>query len=160
MDATREVTYHEVIWDADDDQGRMNYPDDMDYLGIVPAEIRAANKLLEFIKAAVPAGLYVNGVFKAGRNITAAYWAVEDGKALYAGQRSQPSGRWTGVGTHRTRTIEWTTGERYKTKSNGSCGRFVPTMMAKAECLCGWNEHAGDRSDARSRARVHRATAR
>lgn len=66
--------------------------------------------------------------------------------------------RWFGTGAHRTRTIEWRIGEVYKTKSNGSCGRYVPTMMAKAECVCGWNEYADDRSDARRRARDHRAT--
>ncbi|RLK58461.1 hypothetical protein CLV68_4567 [Actinokineospora cianjurensis] len=27
--------------------------------------------------------------------------------------------RWTGTGVHRTRTLEWVVGERYKTKSNG-----------------------------------------
>lgn len=35
------------------------------------------------------------------------------------------SKRWFGTGTHRTRTIEWRTGERYKSKQNGSCGRWV-----------------------------------
>lgn len=66
--------------------------------------------------------------------------------------------RWTGTGAHRTRTIEWRTGEVYKTKSNGSCGRRVPTMMAKAECLCGWSEYGDDRANARRRARTHRTT--
>lgn len=68
------------------------------------------------------------------------------------------AGRWTGAGAHRTRTIAWTTGERYKTKSNGSCGRYVPITAAKAECLCGWSVYAHDRPEARERARTHRAT--
>ena len=72
----------------------------------------------------------------------------------------EQSGRWFGTGAHRTRTIEWQTGERYKTKSNGSCGRYVPTMCAKAECLCGWIAYAGDRTEARNSARHHRATSK
>lgn len=68
------------------------------------------------------------------------------------------AGRWTGAGAHRTRTIAWTTGERYKTKSNGSCGRYVPITAAKAECVCGWNVYAHDRPEAQARARTHRAT--
>ncbi|MGV9840036.1 hypothetical protein ACWDUL_38385 [Nocardia niigatensis] len=67
--------------------------------------------------------------------------------------------RWFGTGEHRTRTIEWTTGERYKTKSNGSCGRWVDTTMAKAECVCGWSAYADDRPLARLKARTHRTTA-
>lgn len=66
--------------------------------------------------------------------------------------------RWTGTGAHRTRTIEWREGERYKTKSNGSCGRYVDVMASKAECVCGWAERGEDRADARWRARAHRAT--
>lgn len=66
--------------------------------------------------------------------------------------------RWTGTGVHRTRTLEWIVGERYKTKSNGSCGRYVPTYNAKAECTCGWSQWADDRAEARSRARDHRST--
>ncbi|MFE7744432.1 hypothetical protein [Nocardia sp. NPDC057455] len=65
---------------------------------------------------------------------------------------------WTGTGAHRTRTIEWQEGERYKTKSNGSCGRYVAVMAAKAECTCGWSKRGEDRADARWRARAHRAT--
>lgn len=68
------------------------------------------------------------------------------------------SGRWTGAGARRTRTIAWTTGERYKTKSNGSCGRYVPITAAKAECVCGWSVYAHDRPEAQGRARTHRAT--
>lgn len=66
--------------------------------------------------------------------------------------------RWTGSGVHRTRTLEWVVGERYKTKSNGSCGRYVPIHNAKAECICGWSQWAGDRAEARSCARDHRWT--
>lgn len=66
--------------------------------------------------------------------------------------------RWTGTGVHRTRTTEWTVGERYKTKSNGSCGRYVAITAAKAECVCGWSVPASDRAEAQGRARVHRAT--
>ncbi|MBF6277047.1 hypothetical protein [Nocardia nova] len=72
---------------------------------------------------------------------------------------STPNERWYGTGAHRTRTIEWVTGERYKTKSNGSCGRWVDNTFAKAVCVCGWSEYAEDRADARWRARNHRDTA-
>ncbi len=66
--------------------------------------------------------------------------------------------RWFGKGAHRTRTIEWITGELHKSKQNGSCGRWVATTMAKAECVCGWSEYADDRPEARRRARAHRST--
>ncbi|MFF4026933.1 hypothetical protein ACFYY5_29195 [Nocardia elegans] len=70
-----------------------------------------------------------------------------------------PKGGWTGTGEHRTRTIEWVTGKRYKTKSNGSCGRYVDNTLAKAECLCGWSKVVDDRESARWQARRHREDA-
>lgn len=70
---------------------------------------------------------------------------------------AERTGRWTGSGAHRTRTFEWQTGERFRTKSNGSSGRWVATMVAKAECQCGWSYRATDRAFAQHVARQHRA---
>ncbi|MBF6085195.1 hypothetical protein IU485_27865 [Nocardia cyriacigeorgica] len=66
--------------------------------------------------------------------------------------------RWTGTGAHRTRTIASYAGERYKTKSNGSAGRYVTVWVAKAECVCEWSYNASDRPEAQAVARVHRRT--
>lgn len=70
---------------------------------------------------------------------------------------AEKTGRWTGSGAHRTRTFEWPTGERFRTKSNGASGRWVATMQAKAECRCGWSYRATDRAFAQQVAKQHRA---
>lgn len=50
-------------------------------------------------------------------------------------------------------------GERYRTKSNGSCGRFVRGDASVARCVCGWKTYAGTRAEAQAAARAHRAEA-
>lgn len=60
--------------------------------------------------------------------------------------------------THVTRTVpHWNRPERYRTKSNGSCGRYVRSDDSVALCTCGWKAHEDTREEARGAARVHRA---
>src|SRR5258706_12131531 len=60
--------------------------------------------------------------------------------------------------THATRTVPHTGArrERYKTKSNGSCGRWVTSDDSVAICTCGWEQYASTREEARARAPHHR----
>jgi hypothetical protein len=46
--------------------------------------------------------------------------------------------------------------ERYKTKSNGSCGRWVVSDESVGRCTCGWKTYAGSRAEAQAAARAHR----
>lgn len=46
--------------------------------------------------------------------------------------------------------------EQYKTKSNGSCGRWVLSQESVARCTCGWKRLTGCRDEARAAARYHR----
>lgn len=48
--------------------------------------------------------------------------------------------------------------ERYRTKSNGSCGRRVRTDESVALCTCGWKAWEDTREAARWAARLHRDT--
>jgi hypothetical protein len=58
--------------------------------------------------------------------------------------------------THVTRTvISAHQTERYKTKSNGSCGRYVRSDNSVALCTCGWKAWESTRDDARVSARAH-----
>lgn len=59
---------------------------------------------------------------------------------------------------HVTRTVSdgGNQRERYKTKSNGSCGRWVRSDDSIALCTCGWKRWASSRDEARSAARSHR----
>lgn len=58
---------------------------------------------------------------------------------------------------HKTRTVlDANQSERYATKSNGSCGRFVQSDTSTAHCSCGWSYNAGTREEARMAARGHR----
>lgn len=63
--------------------------------------------------------------------------------------------------THVTRTVPDAANrrERYKTKSNGSCGRYVRTDESVALCTCGWKSWESTRGEARASARVHREKA-
>ncbi|MFI7608481.1 hypothetical protein ACIBTV_25475 [Micromonospora sp. NPDC049366] len=47
--------------------------------------------------------------------------------------------------------------ERYRTKSNGSCGRWVMGDDSVARCTCGWKSYASTRGEAQAAARWHRA---
>lgn len=60
---------------------------------------------------------------------------------------------------HVTRTVADSANqvERYKTKSNGSCGRWVRTDDSVAVCTCAWKWHATTRAEARAAAAYHRA---
>lgn len=59
--------------------------------------------------------------------------------------------------THATRTVPYhARKESYRTKSNGSCGRWVTSDDSVALCVCGWSSYAGSRGEARSAARAHR----
>jgi hypothetical protein len=61
--------------------------------------------------------------------------------------------------THVTRVVRDAAGrpDRYRTKANGSCGRWVPADDVVAVCACGWKRWADSRAEARGRARYHRA---
>lgn len=62
--------------------------------------------------------------------------------------------------THVTRTVlDPSRTERYKTKSNGSCGRWVTPDESIALCTCGWKAYESTRAQAQASARVHRKTA-
>ncbi len=60
---------------------------------------------------------------------------------------------------HVTRTVPDAANqrERFRTKSNGSCGRWVRTDESVALCTCGWKSYAATRDEARGAARAHRA---
>jgi hypothetical protein len=60
--------------------------------------------------------------------------------------------------THVTRTVHDTFRiERYRTKSNGSRGRYVRGDDSVALCTCGWTAHEDTRPEAQAAARAHRA---
>lgn len=61
---------------------------------------------------------------------------------------------------HVTRTVpdSHNQRERYKTKSNGSCGRWVRSDESVALCTCGWKSWASTRAEAQAAARAHRST--
>ncbi len=61
--------------------------------------------------------------------------------------------------THVTRTVADSANrrERYKTKSNGSCGRFVWSDDSVAVCTCPWRGYGQTREEARAAARRHLA---
>lgn len=63
--------------------------------------------------------------------------------------------------THVVRTVRWSAArtERYRTKSNGSCGRWVWSDESVAVCTCGWKSYTATRPEAQADARVHRAKA-
>ena len=67
-----------------------------------------------------------------------------------------PSGPVPATFTHVTRTVlDPTRKERYKSKSNGSCGRWVQPDESIALCTCGWKAYGTDRAEARWRAVQH-----
>jgi hypothetical protein len=161
-----EVTYFEVVW-GDDEADRIVYADEHDGTFISEtAEVRATSKFLELSKHGVRCGFFVNGNLTAGENVT--YGpdqrpAVLDDPDLYArwvaGELNDDgSPKVTPVVEHKTRTVlDAHQSERYVTKSNGSCGRFVRSDTSVALCSCGWKRHAGTREEARSAARAHRS---
>jgi len=70
------------------------------------------------------------------------------------------SGGGPAVVEHKTRTWERRDGDRYKTKSNGSCGRYVGVYTYGWICSCGESVITGStREQARTAARIHREAA-
>ncbi len=61
--------------------------------------------------------------------------------------------------THVTRTVPdvHNQRERYRTKRNGSCGRWVRSDDSVAVCTCPWKAFGQTREEARAAARTHRA---
>ena len=162
---TAQVTYFEVVW-GDDEADRIVYADEHDGTFISEtADVRAARKFLELSKHGVRCGFFVNGHLTAGENVTEGpdcRPAFLDDPGLYA---RWVAGELNADGTekappaveHKTRTVlNAYRGERYVTKSNGSCGRWVNNDDSTALCTCGWKYHAATRSEARGAARLHR----
>jgi hypothetical protein len=60
--------------------------------------------------------------------------------------------------THVTRTVvdSHNRHERYRTKSNGSCGRWVRSDESIAICACGWRSYGSTRAEAQAAGRAHR----
>jgi hypothetical protein len=160
-----EVIYHEVVW-GDDEADRQTYADygDDSFLSAT-AEQRATSAYLHLIRNGVACGFWTNGALVAGRNVTGGpdrRPAFLDDPQMYA---EWAAGNLNDDGTpkagpiveHKTRTVlsAYQT-ERYKTKSNGSCGRHVRSENSVALCSCGWTQHTDSRAEARSAARAHR----
>lgn len=62
---------------------------------------------------------------------------------------------------HVTRTVPYhDRPERYRTKSNGSCGRWVRGDDSVALCTCGWSSYTSTRAEAQHTARAHRTNPR
>jgi hypothetical protein len=113
----------------------------------------------------VDCGLFINGALDCGRNVSGGpdqRPAFLDDPELYA---RWVAGELNDDGTpkaelvveHKTRTVlDAHQAEHYKTKSNGSCGRWVRGDTSVALCTCGWKQHAGTREEARASARWHR----
>lgn len=165
---TTEVTYYSVVW-GDDEADRITYTDHGDGSFISrTAEARANSTFLRLIRDGVACGFWTNGTLVAGQNLTGGpdqRPAVLDDPELYA---KWVAGEVNDDGTpktaapvqHKTRTVmDAYQDERYVTKSNGSCGRYVKSDTSVALCTCGWKYHAGTRDEARAQARVHRLEA-
>ncbi|MGK5677628.1 hypothetical protein [Actinoplanes sp. URMC 104] len=59
--------------------------------------------------------------------------------------------------THVTRTAPYhDRTQRYRTKSNGSCGRYVWSQETWSICTCGWSALGANPDEARWRGRQHR----
>ena len=147
-----QVTYYEVVW-GDDEADRQTYADYGDGSFIsTTADARATSTFLNLIRNGVPCGFWTNGTLTAGKNVTGGpdtppVFADDDEPAI------------TPTVEHKTRTVlDAHQGERYVTKSNGSCGRYVRSDTSAALCSCGWKYHAGSREEARGAARSHRAS--
>lgn len=151
MDATTttEVTYYEVVW-GDDEADRQTYADhgDGSYISRT-AEHRATSTFLNLIRNGVACGFWTNGNLTAGRNMTDG----PDTPPVFADAEPVEAASVE----HKTRTVlDAYQTERYVTKSNGSCGRYVRSDTSVALCSCGWQKHAGSRAEAREMARAHR----
>jgi hypothetical protein len=85
-------------------------------------------------------------------------WAVAPDDAPADAVAEMPQDAAPEVVEHKTRTVlDAAQREIYRTKSNGSQGRWSSTDSATAHCTCGWKWNAATREEARSAARSHRA---
>lgn len=168
--AATKVTHYEVVW-GDDEADRIVYTDEHDgtFLSST-AEHRATRKFLEIMGNGVDCGLFVNGALDCGKNVTDGpdrRPAALDDPELYArwvAGEVDEHGKLLGaqdaavVVEHKTRTVlDSYQSEIYKTKSNGSGGRWKSSEASTALCACGWRWNAGARSEARMAARSHRS---
>lgn len=153
VDLTTEATYHEVVW-GDDEADRQTFVDYGDGSFISDtAEARATSFFLGLIRQGVTCGFWTNGRLVAGRNAT-------DGPDVPPTFATEPEIVTASSPKHETRTVlDAYQDERYVTKSNGSCGRWVRSDTSVALCTCGWEWHATTRTEARSAARGHRLEA-
>lgn len=166
--AATQVTNYEVVW-GDDEQDRILYEDTHDGSFLSEsAEVRATRKFLELSKYGVRCGFFVNGNLTAGENVTdgpdqrPAFLDDPELYALWVAGKLNDDGspKVAPVVEHKTRTVlDAYQQERYVTKSNGSCGRFVRGDTSTALCSCGWKWNAGTREEARAAARGHRRQA-
>lgn len=160
-----QATNYEVIW-GEDERDRIPYEDSHDGSSISDtAKMRATRKFFELSKLGVKCGLFINGVLDCGQNVSGgpdqrpAF--LDDPKlhALWAAGELNNDGspKVAPVVEHKTHTVmDAHQDERYVTKSNGSCGRFVRSDTSVALCTCGWKRHSGTRAEARAAARWHR----
>ncbi|MGX6604798.1 hypothetical protein ACWKSP_22120 [Micromonosporaceae bacterium Da 78-11] len=163
MTATQ-VTYHEVIW-GDDEEDRMAYVDHHDgsFLSSVAA-VDAHRQFLSMQRQGRRVILSVAGQAELAASMSAHklpyYIADLDLRARWFAGEDFPAQPQVVAVEHKTRTVlNAFRGERYVTKSNGSCGRWVDNDDSVALCSCGWKWHAGSRAEARGAARVHRQEA-
>lgn len=148
------VTYYEVVW-GDDEADRQTYADHGDGSFISrTADQRATSAFLNLVRNGVDCGFWTNGTLTAGHNVTGG----PDSPPAFADEPA-PVAEPAPV-VHKTRTVlDAHQTERYKTKSNGSCGRYVRSDISTALCSCGWKYYAGSRAEARAAARAHRLPA-
>lgn len=130
-----EPTYYEVVWGCDENDRTVR----IDYHDGSPLSRNAeAHAALVFFNWNGPVGLFRDG-------------------ELIAGERHECEKCVPPV-EHKTLTAERAEGERYVTRSNGSCGRWVRDVTTIWQCTCGSGGFGrnNDRADARAAARRHR----
>jgi len=116
----------------------------------------------EAVKAARAAGFAPDRVRPARTHLSGKFWVLLDSDvpslAMVLTEHGYNAKVARRAGGHRTRTFEVDNGERYITKSNGSCGRYRREFHTVWVCSCG-NGGFGedrDRASAQQRARLHR----
>jgi len=145
--ATTKTIYYTVVW-GDDEADRVSYADYGDGSIIsTTAKARANSCYLNLVRNGVACGFWEAGNLTAGQNLTG---GPGHAPAL-------PDDEPTAVEHKTLTTLDAHQNERYVTKSNGSCGRYVRGDTSVAMCSCGWKYHAGSRTEARGAARVHRS---
>ena len=134
------ITY-EVVWGCGERErtARVDYRDGSAISS--GAEMRATKVFLDMMACGGPVGFYVNGELQSGSQPTCDECT-------------------TPVIEHSTRTYQRRIGERYITKSNGSCGRWRPEYETTWVCSCGNGGFGHDRDDAHHRRRSDRRKSR